>query len=349
MKFYTSLVFTLFSFCCKAQELYPLTEPASSIPKGVLGVRLMSQTYKATATDSAGQRQSINRNMFAARIMYGVTSNLSVEITAAGSNHHDTLLPPNLIKHTHNNITGAPIGTISSIPLAAVYPYLFAGFNFYAKYRIYSHDGEKSHFRLALFGDYSTVNVAHDEAEPELIDDCGGYEGGFIVTKLFDRWAVSLTSDYIHPTPFTEVQTKYIWPHQTTIVTYGDAIEYNLSIGYRFFPERYSSDYSQNNFNVYLEFLGKSYQAANVTLNGETLLIQTDLLRQGYYVEAHPGIQWIINSNARVDLSVGYPILGESYIHFYPVYTLGIQKYFYFVKNKKKPYTPAPKLNNQVE
>jgi hypothetical protein len=345
MKFYAVILFTFLSFCSTAQELFPLTEPASTVPKGVLGIRLFTQFYQASATDSIGQQQSVTRNMFAARIMYGLTSKLSIEITASGSNHHDTLLPNNLVKHTHN-AQGGNVYYINSVPRVAIYPFLFAGFNFYAKYRVFSSDGNKSHFRLALFGDYSTVKAAHDEAEPELIDDCGGYEAGFIATKLIDRWGISLTSGYIHPFSFTEVQTQYIWPYQTTIVQYGDAVEYNLSIGYRFFPDKYTNDYSQNNFNVYLEFLGKSYNAANITLNGEALTIQTNLLRKGYYVEMHPGIQWIINSNARVDLSIGYPILGESYIHFYPVYNIGIQRYFYFVKNKKKPsYVPAPKLN----
>jgi len=324
--------FVFVCFSSNGQELFPLTEPASTVPQGVLGMRAMSQIY---------QEYSQTRQMYAARIMYGLTSKLTFEVTASTSNHHDTLLPPNLTKHTHNPITGGNVYTADNLPRGLYYPFIFAGFNFYAKYRIYSHDAEKSHFRLALFADYSTINVAHDEAEPELLDDNGGYEAGFIATKLIDRWAFSLTSDYIVPNSFTQIQTKYITPAQVTTLQYGRALEYDFSIGYRFYPSKYLNDYSQNNFNVYVEFLGKSYGGANVNVNGVVGDIQTPLLEKGYYVEMHPGIQWIINSNARVELSVGYPILGESFIHFYPVYSFAVQRYFYF--SKSKPSSPLRK------
>ncbi|HSY77651.1 MAG TPA: hypothetical protein VK890_12375 [Bacteroidia bacterium] len=336
MKQYIIILFVSFIYySSSAQELFPLTEPASTVPKGVLGLRGINETY---------QEYTQTRQLYAARIMYGLTSKLTIEITGAESNHHDTLLPKNLISHTHN-IQGRQVDSIKSVPRGLYYPFMFAGFNFYAKYRIYSHDAQRSHFRIAVFADYSTVNVAHDEAEPVLINDCGGYEGGLIATKLMDRWAFSLTTDYIHPYNFTQVQTKYVEPALATTVQYGNALEYDLSIGYRFYPDKYTNDYSQNNFNVYVEFMGKSYNPANVTVNGQALTIQTPLLKGGYYVEMHPGIQWIINSNTRIDMSVGYPIIGVSYIFspFYPVYNFGVQHYFYFTKKPpavKGHYTP---------
>ena len=292
----------------------------------------MSQLY---------QEYSQTRQMYATRIMYGLTSKLTIEVTASTSNHHDTLLPPNLTKHTHN-AQGGNVYTADNLPRGLYYPFIFAGYNFYAKYRVYSNDGEKSHFRVAVFADYSTIDVAHDEAEPELLDDNGGYEGGLIVTKLIDRWAFSFTTDYIVPTSFVQTQTKYIWPPQVTTLQYGRALEYDFSIGYRFFPDKYMNDYTQNNFNVYVEFLGKSYNGAQVNVNGVVGNIQTPLLEKGYYVEMYPGIQWIINSNARAELSVGYPILGESYVHFYPVYDLAVQRYFYFSKSKPNPPVRKP-------
>jgi hypothetical protein len=327
MRFYLLTAFLIvFYQVGVCQELFPLTEPASSIPKGVLGIRGMGQYYKEYGTI---------REMLGARIMYGVTSNLSVEVTAAGSNHHDTILPANLITHTHT-LSGANIYAATSFPRGIPYPFLFAGFNFYAKYRILSIDGEKSHFRVALFADYSTVKAAHDEAEPGLMADDGGWEAGFIATKLFNRWAVSITSGYIEPTfRYEEIQTQYVMPYITTDVYYGKALEYDLSIGYRLFPVKYTNDYSEPNFNLYVEFLGKAYDSATVKINGQIAAIKTNLLSSGNYIEIHPGIQWIINSNTRIELSVGYPILNESYTHFYPVYDLGVQHYFYFVKKKK--------------
>jgi hypothetical protein len=322
-----AFIFFLSLFCLdtKAQELFPLNEPASSIPKGVLGLRGMTQFYR---------EYSVTRQMYAARIMYGVTSKLSVEVTGAGSNHHDTLLPNNLLTHTHN-ASGGTVYTANTPTLGIPYPVRFAGFNFYAKYRILSFDGDKSHFRVALFGDFSTVKAAHDEAEPGLMDDDGGWEAGFIATKLVDRFAVSLTAGYIQPTfSFSETQSQYIFPPQVTQVWYGKAVEYNLSLGYRLLPAKYSSDYSEPNFNVYVEFLGKTYDSATVKINGEVANIKTKLLQAGTYVEMHPGVQYIINSNTRIELSVGYPIINQAYTRFYPVYSVGFQHYFYFAKKK---------------
>src|SRR6202023_3165489 len=99
------------------------TEPASTVPKGVLGLRGINETY---------QEYSQTRQLYAARIMYGLTSKLTIEVTAAESNHHDTLLPKNLITHTHN-INGGQVDSIKSVPRGLYYPFMFAGFNFYAK------------------------------------------------------------------------------------------------------------------------------------------------------------------------------------------------------------------------
>jgi len=340
MKYYVIILASLLYFNSTAQELFPLAEPASSVPKGVLGFRGMGQFY---------QEFSQTRKMFAIRALYGVTSKLSVEVTASGSNHHDTLLPNNLLYHTHT-ASGMNVYSANAVPLGLPFPFLFAGFNFYAKYRIFSHDDEKSHFRIALFADYSTVKAAHDEAEPELLDDSPGYEVGFIATKLVDRLAISLTTGYINSSYFSEYQWQYIWPAQTTILQYGNALDYSLSIGYRFFPNKYSGDYSQNNFNIYMEFTGKWYGGATVSVNDVVASIHTPLLEEGYYIDANPGIQWIINSNSRVDLSVGYHILNKSYDHFYPIYNLGFQSYLFLKKMKPnyKLHTPMPAPEQQA-
>ncbi len=324
-----AILLFLLSFAPRAQELFPLTEPASSMPKGVLGLRGMTEFYKEI---------TVLRQMYAARIMYGVTSNLSVEVTGAASNHHDTILPNNLLTHTHN-ANGTVFYTANNPTRGIPYPVRFVGFNFYAKYRVLSFDGEKSHFRVALFGDYSTVKAAHDESEPTLLDDDGGWEAGLIATKLIDRFAVSLTAGYIQPTfSFTETQTQYIFPAQVTQVYYGRAVEYDLSFGYRLFPAKYSNTYSESNFNIYVEFLGKTYDSATVKVNGDVAALKTPLLQAGTYVEMHPGIQWIANSNTRFELTIGYPIINRSYTRFYPLYGLGFQHYFYFAKNKEKPH-----------
>src|SRR5688500_10037392 len=55
------------------QELFILNEPASSVPKGVVGVRVFTQNYKEHNT---------NRGLHAFRVMYGATARLSLLATA---------------------------------------------------------------------------------------------------------------------------------------------------------------------------------------------------------------------------------------------------------------------------
>jgi hypothetical protein len=86
-------IFFLSAYNSSGQELFPLNEPASSVPKGVLGVRFFTQNFKEV---------DLNRSLNVLRVMYGATSKLSVILTGSVSNHHDTKLPPDLINHTHN-------------------------------------------------------------------------------------------------------------------------------------------------------------------------------------------------------------------------------------------------------
>jgi hypothetical protein len=97
---------------CVSQELFPLNEPASSVPKNVLGIRVLNQNYKEV---------NLTRSMYAIRAMYGVTSKLSLLITGSISNHHDRKLPTDLINHTH---TGNQTNYYTQSPKRGVnYPY----------------------------------------------------------------------------------------------------------------------------------------------------------------------------------------------------------------------------------
>lgn len=120
--------------------------------------------------------------------------------------------------------------------------------------------------------------------------------------------------------------------YTTTKIYYGRAITYNVSFGYLLYPKKYQ-DYSQNNWNIYLEFMGKSYEAATVFQDGNPLEIRNFGLKKGNYIEIHPGVQKIINSNLRIDASIGFNLLNRSYARFYPLYMIGIQRYFF---QKKK-------------
>lgn len=319
-----SLVMILLSIRCHGQELYILNEPASSVPRGVLGFRAFSQTYKEYPT---------SRSLYALTAMYGATSKLSVMATASISNHHDRKLPKDLINHTH-------VGNQTNYYTAAIrrgvhYPYLFNGIYLFAKYRFLSKDGQNKHFRLAAYADWSNVGVAHDEAEPNLVDDTGGYGLGFISTWLKNRFAVSVTTGCIRPNPYFETQPDFTGgPDLPTKIFYGNAIKYNLSFGYRLSPRKYEG-YEQVNWNLYVELIGKTYQAATVIQNGTNIRAKTSALKKGSYVEIYPGIQRIVNSNTRIEFCYGFDLVAYSYVHFTPMWTLAVQRYFYPTGKKK--------------
>lgn len=301
-----------------AQELFPHNEPASSVPKNVLGIKLFGESY-----DEYGMQ----RNMVALRLMYGVTAKFSLMVTGTVSNHHSEYLPTGLVTHTHssNGNTNYQTGTFSR---GLVYPYQFNGIYLYGKYRFLTHDGQNKHFRMAAYGEYSYIDVAHDETEPNLLDDTKGFGAGIIATYLHKHFATSLTTGFIIPGAYSETTPDFYGGELHTTIEYGNALQYNLSFGYLLFPFKYKN-YSQTNINVYAEFMGKCYQTATVIQNDVNIKPQTDLLLAGNYIEVHPGLQAIINSNLRVDFSVGFPLINKSYARFYPMYTVGIQRYFF--------------------
>ena len=311
------ILFFLTAFSVNCQELFPNTEPASTIPKGVIGLRTLAETYK---------EGGLLRNMGAVRVMYGISSKLSVYIQGTVSNHHDSILPSDIINHKH--VGNQTIYYTQNRVYGTRYPYSFNGGYVYVKYRFFSKDEENKHLRMAVYAEASKIKAAHDEAEPTLTDDCSGWGAGLIVTELYKRLALSLTTGFIKPSPYSEYARGY-----HTAVYYGNAVVYNLSVGYRIYPKKYIS-YYQDNYNIYVELMGKSYAPGRVFINGENTQVQSSSLKAGNYLESHFGIQRIINSNTRLDFTITLPFLGQSYVHFYPLYTFGWQYYFYPPKKK---------------
>lgn len=300
----------------KAQELFPLSEPASTLPKGVLGVRTFSETY-----DEINQW----RNMTYLRLMYGATPKLSLYLSAISSNHHGAKLPVEFPFH-------------NTPERGAIYPYKFNGFWAYGKYRFLSMDASKSHFRMAAFVEISKVNTTHHETEPDLeMGDNSGFGFGIIGTILQNKFAVSLTGTAILPFANHQVSPDPIssLPDIPETVYYGKAFQYSLSLGYRLLPFHYEN-YKQGNLNIYAEFKGKKYGSARVNvfagMPNEYYLQNEqypDALKGSSYVDFSPGIQYLFHSNLRIDCSVTFRFLGFSYARLYPVYSIGIQRYFY--------------------
>ena len=317
IRFFLSICF----FVCldaPAQELFIQNEPASNVPKGVIGVRMFSQNFKEVST---------TRSLGVFRLMYGVTARLSVYATISGSNHHSRNLPSDLITHTH---TGNQTNYFThNIKRGVSYPFLFNGLDLYAKYRFISIDRQNQHLRFAVYGEWSKLNAAHDEAEPNLLDDTSGYGGGLIITWLKNRFASSITTGFIRPDSYSETQPDFTGgPDLPTTIRYGNAMRYNVSFGYRIWPRHYT-DYNQPNWNFYLEFQGKSYDAADVIQDNVLIATQAVALVSGNYIEIHPGIQYIVKSNLRLETSVGFDFINRSYVHFTPLWTFAVQRYFY--------------------
>ena len=310
------------SSAARAQELFPNTEPASNVPKGALGIRLADESYNEV--DRV-------RSLFMLKLMYGVTPRLTIYATPSVSNHHGKELPPGFPQHNTPQI-------------GVTLPYLFNGVDFYAKYRFYSHDRQNSHFRAALYGEYSLLKTAHDEAEPTLLDDNSGVGGGIIATYLKKHFAASLTTGIIVPFRYKGDVPDEIpgLPGTPATVTFGKGYNYSLSLGYLLSPRTYTS-YNQVNWNVYLEFIGKTYdavqmQVGNIYYNAPQYSISTrgnKALQAGQYLEMYPGLQCIIRSEIRIDFSVGFPVIARSWVHYYPVYNLGVQRYFNFDKKRR--------------
>ncbi len=325
MKHLSFILFFTLSTIIFAQELFLRNEPASNVPKGVLGVRTFAETYS-----ELGSR----KNMYALRLMYGLFPKLSVIMNVLTTNHHNTILPRDLINHVHD---GANTSYFTSNQRRGLsYPYSKPSINLFAKYRIITNDGENKHFRMAAYSEYSFAKTAHDEAEPNLMDDTKGFGAGIITTYLKNKFAVSLTSGFILPQAYKEsVKEEFDINNVSrpgfvlnTKVNYGRALQYNLSFGYLLLPRRYEN-YNQSNFNLYVEFIGKAYEAATVIQNGVDVPIQAIGLKAGNYIDIHPGIQYIYKSNLRIEGSVGFNLVNRSYARAYPIYMLAFQRYFY--------------------
>lgn len=151
----------------------------------------------------------------------------------------------------------------------------------YAKYRFLSKDDIHKHFRMAVFADAGTTKAPFHYDEITLMGDKSGVELGLIATQLWHKLAVSGTISH------TQVLDK----SRTNKVLYiparnYQAMSYSLSAGYLLFPKEYT-DYKQMNLNLYTE-----------------ILAQQTLDRNTHYIDIAPALQFIFNSNFK--LNIGY-------------------------------------------
>ncbi len=242
------------------------------------------------------------------------------------SNHHFRRIPTNLTNYivNHHKIS------------YRVNPFLLEGFHFYAKYRLINFDGEQRHLRIAAYAEATKSFVAHTEGESSLMTDNSGYGGGLIFTRLYKRFATSVTWGFIKSEPYKQ-HDKY----RTLKFQSGDVTMYNVSFGYRLYPKKYDT-YKDVNINLYAEFINKDYTAAQITYNGapyyyaflkniglpSTLYTYNGLVANKYS-ELRTTVQFIFNSSNRIDIGIAMPVYSRSYLHDYPLIYLNFQKYFF--------------------
>ncbi|HXP48453.1 MAG TPA: hypothetical protein VN922_00780 [Bacteroidia bacterium] len=306
----------LFIFCFTqsllgvAQEFFPTYGPASNLPKGVLRLKLSNEYYTDVTQPRIWQGLTIS---------YGISSKLEITQVYSFSNHHGYILPQDFIYYDNNLKSLRTNGYENGKP----YPYSFENLAVTLKYRFLALDGQNEHFRMAALFQLAGGNEPHMVAESSLLGDNSGASGGIIATYLKNRLAISITGGFISP-------YKYIQADSNIILNYNNAFTYSLSFGYLLLPRKYES-YKQTNVNLYMEFVGESYGGMHsISDNGQNV-IWTDVtsLNKGYYLEARPAVQFIFQSNTRLDLSMAYLLMGHSYERSYPIYFLSIQHDFF--------------------
>ncbi|HWJ26586.1 MAG TPA: hypothetical protein VNS32_08580 [Flavisolibacter sp.] len=160
----------------------------------------------------------------------------------------------------------------------------------YAKYRFFSDDGVHRHFRMALFGEASLSKNDYQYDELNLQGGRSGIQLGLVATQLVNRFAVSGTWSTLQALDHSRFDKIYYTPERIY-----QAMNYSLSAGYLLLPKEYQN-YKQLNLNLYTELLG-----------------QTTWGRKTNYLDLAPAIQFIFNSNTKLNLGYRFQIEGDQY------------------------------------
>jgi hypothetical protein len=95
------------------------------------------------------------------------------------------------------------------------------------------------------------------------------------------------------------------------------SVNYSLSAGYLLLPREYKS-YDQLNMNIYAELLG-----------------QRTLDRKTFYLDLAPSVQFIFNSNSKLNLGYRFQIKGDQH-RMEKSFLVGFEHTFFNVLKKKK-------------
>ena len=160
------------------------------------------------------------------------------------------------------------------------------GASFYGKYRFLSKDAIHSHFRAAAFGRASFNNSDIHQEEIETNGHNSGYEIGVIATQLLHKVALSGSAS-LERAMDNGNGNKFPLQQSET------AMNYTFSAGKLMLPKDYK-DYKQVNLNLMAEFI-----AQRLAGDGK------------YFVDFAPSVQFIFNSQTRIDLGYRKEVAGN--------------------------------------
>ncbi len=153
------------------------------------------------------------------------------------------------------------------------------GLGLYAKYRFYSNDQVYHHFRMAAFVRGTTNSSPVNQEELQTFGYNTGGQLGLIGTQLMHKTALSSTVYY-------EQAFNNLQGHEFPATFSDKAMNYTFSAGRLLLPKKYTG-FKQTNLNFMVECLGQT-----LLKNGKSFL------------DLAPAIQFIFNSQARLD--IGY-------------------------------------------
>jgi len=208
-----------------------------------------------------------------------LSNSLFKEKIGGDYNYH---LMPEVTYGINKNLMIRATGFVSNRNLQLV----TEGGSFYSKYRFFSTDDMNSHFRLAAFGRYSFNNADIHQETIEIMGHNSGFETGIVATKLIKKVAISSSLSFEKA---MDNKPDYSFPS-----TQGDnATNYTLSIGKLMYPKKYTN-FKQTNINLMVELVGQT-----INENGKS------------YLDVVPAIQFIINSQARIDLAYRHELISS--------------------------------------
>lgn len=160
----------------------------------------------------------------------------------------------------------------------------------YTKYRFLSLDEVHKHFRMAAFAEGAFSKAPFHNDEVSLQGDKSGIQAGLIATQLWHKFAVSGT--FSHTQVLHESRNSNVIYVPERIY---QTLNYSLSAGYLLLPGEYTN-YKQLNVNLYTELIG-----------------QRSLDRKAFYIDLAPAVQFIFNSNFKINIGYRFELDGDMY------------------------------------